>query len=92
MLISLIENLKKVNGFRKNRCQRHQLWVVLSIIILGIITGHTRYKQLDKFSKSESEKLIPVSWFSQYSRLVIKAESFESKQGSDVFVRYYILE
>ena len=60
MLSSLIEKLKLVKDFRKKKGKRYQLWVVLSIIILGIITGNTNYKQIDKFKKREKENLIKL--------------------------------
>ncbi|MEY2913620.1 MAG: hypothetical protein RLZZ184_2929 [Cyanobacteriota bacterium] len=37
MLNSLIEKLKEVKDFRKNQGRRHELWVVLTIIILAHI-------------------------------------------------------
>ncbi|MFM6464359.1 MAG: ISAs1 family transposase [Planktothrix sp.] len=155
MLNSIIEQLKLVKDFRKNRGKRHELWVVLTIIILALLTGNITYKQIDNFRKNEEKKLIKllkipakklpsystirrvmiginlieiqlifqstveeyywqkegvdwiaidgkslkntlnnyenqkqnmlimVSWFSQETKLVIKSESFESKQNSE---------
>ncbi|MCG5056966.1 MAG: ISAs1 family transposase [Limnoraphis sp. WC205] len=155
MLNSIIEQLKLVKDFRKDRGKRHELWVVLTIIILALLTGHVTYKQIDNFRKNEENKLIKilkittkklpsystirrvmiginlieiqlvfqstvqkyywqkeaidwiaidgkslkntltnyenqkqnmlimVSWFSQETKLVIKSESFESKQNSE---------
>ncbi|MBC1191335.1 transposase family protein [Microcystis panniformis] len=37
----LIEKLKKVKDFRKSYGKRHQLWVVLLIIILAIMQSYT---------------------------------------------------
>jgi hypothetical protein len=39
MLNSIIAQLKLVKDFRKNRGKRHELWVVLTIIILALLTG-----------------------------------------------------
>lgn len=155
MINSLIEELKKVKDFRKSRGKRHELWVILTIIILALLMGNVTYKQIDNFRKSEANKLIKllgfpskklpsystirrvmlginlieielvfqsmvskyywkkegldwvvidgkslkntlinyenkqqnmlvmVSWFSQETSLVIKAESWETKQGSE---------
>jgi predicted transposase YbfD/YdcC len=155
MLNSLIEQFKLVKDFRKNCGKRHQLWVVLTIIILAMLAGNVTYKAIDEFKKNEAYRLIKVlkitpeklpsystirrvmlgvnlldiqsifqsmiekyypqkeeldwiaidgkglkntlrnyenehqsmlmmvSWFSQKTKLVIKAESFESKKESE---------
>ena len=44
MLNSLIEKLKEVKDFRKSQGRRHELWVVLTIIILALLTGNVSYK------------------------------------------------
>jgi hypothetical protein len=46
MLNSIIEQLKLVKDFRKNRGKRHELWVVLTIIVLALLTGNVTYKQV----------------------------------------------
>ena len=58
MLNSLIEKLKFVNDFRKNKGKRHELWVVLTIIILAILMGNTSYRDIDEFRKNQEKKLI----------------------------------
>ena len=155
MLNSLIKKLKLVKDFQKNQGKRHELWIVLTIIVLGILTGNVSYKQLDEFTRNEKINLINllnipsnklpsysttrrvllgiktkeiqslfqsivneyyqdkqkldwiaidgkslkntltnyenkhqnmlnmISWFSQETKLVIKAESWLSKQGSE---------
>ena len=60
MLNSLIEKLKQVKDFRKNRGKRHQLWVVLTVIILALLTGKITYKQIDNFRKSEEKELLKI--------------------------------
>ena len=157
MLNSLIEKLKQVKDFRKNKGKRHELWVVLTIIILAILMGHTSYRGIDEFRKTQEKKLIKllkvprchlasystirrvmigielkeihsifksiinefyqnkkhkdwiaidgkvlkntltnyenkqqnmlmmVSWFSQETKLVIKAESFETKKSCETY-------
>ncbi|MFZ1029958.1 MAG: transposase family protein [Limnoraphis robusta] len=54
MLNSIISQLKLVKDFRKNRGKRHELWVVLTIIILALLTGNVTYKQIDNFRKNET--------------------------------------
>ncbi len=34
-MLSLIEKLKQVKDFRKDKGKRHPLWIVLVVIILG---------------------------------------------------------
>lgn len=155
MLNSLIEKFKLVKDFRRNQGKRHQLWVVLTIIIFALLAGNTSYKQIEQFCQNEKRQLlnlfqiphnslpsygtirrimnginlaelqsifesiiedyyppkptkdwiaidgknlkntltnysnehqnilVMVSWFSQETKLVIKAESFESKKNSE---------
>ncbi|HEY9864577.1 MAG TPA: transposase family protein, partial [Candidatus Obscuribacterales bacterium] len=40
MLTSLIENLKKVKDFRKSQGKRYELWEVLLVVVLGVMSGH----------------------------------------------------
>ncbi|WP_446345355.1 transposase family protein, partial [Coleofasciculus sp. F4-SAH-05] len=46
MIARIIEEFKKVKDFRNKRGKRHELWVVLSIIFLGLMTGNVNYKQI----------------------------------------------
>jgi predicted transposase YbfD/YdcC len=57
MLNSIIEELKKVKDFRGSRGKRHELWVVLTIIFLALLTGNVSYKQIYKFRENEEDKL-----------------------------------
>lgn len=58
MINSLIEKLKEVKDFRKNRGKRHELWVVLTVIILALLTGNITYKQINDFRKNQEDDLI----------------------------------
>jgi len=40
-MLSLIEKLKQVNDFRKDKGKRHHLWIVLLVIILGTMVGYS---------------------------------------------------
>jgi predicted transposase YbfD/YdcC len=60
MLNSLIAKIKEVKDFRKTQGRRHELWVVLTIIILALLTGNVSYKEITAFSKAEEEKLIKL--------------------------------
>ena len=63
MLESIIEQLKLVKDFRENRGKRHELWVVLTIILLAILTGNSTYQDMDIFRKKQGMlniKIIPI--------------------------------
>ena len=60
MINIILEKLKKITDFRKDKGKRHELWVVLTIIILGIMMGNTSYKTIEKFSKNNKDKLINI--------------------------------
>lgn len=60
MLNQIIERFKFIKDFRQSQGKRHQLWVVLTIIILAIITGNVTYKAIEEFTKNERSKLIKI--------------------------------
>ncbi len=47
----LIEKFKKVKDFRKSSGKRHQLWVVLLIIIPAIMQSYTSYRAIGDLAK-----------------------------------------
>jgi hypothetical protein len=47
--MSLIEHLKQVPEFRAARGQRHELWLVLLLIILDAMPGYWGYRPLAEF-------------------------------------------
>lgn len=54
---TLIEYLKKVNDFRLDQGQKHQLWFILLTVILGLMTGHLGYRALGDFAKYQQRRL-----------------------------------
>ncbi|MBW4542521.1 MAG: transposase family protein [Myxacorys chilensis ATA2-1-KO14] len=44
--MSLIEHLQQIPEFRAARGQRHELWLVLLLIILGAMIGYWGYRPL----------------------------------------------
>jgi len=60
MINTILERLKKVKDFRQNQGKRHEIWVVLSIIVLSILTGNSSYKQIEMFSNNNQEQLINI--------------------------------
>ncbi|MEQ9482375.1 MAG: hypothetical protein RIG27_08810, partial [Coleofasciculus sp. F4-SAH-05] len=61
MLSRIIEEFKKVKYFRNKRGKRHELWVVLSIIFLGLITVKRNQIKLYNSLKELTERESPVS-------------------------------
>lgn len=55
---SLIEELKKVKDFRKNSGKRHELWLVLLLIILGIMVGYLGYRAMGDFVKTNQQMIV----------------------------------
>ena len=60
MINTTLERLKKVKDFCQNQGKKYEIWVVLSIIVLSILTGNSSYKQIEMFSNNNQEKLINI--------------------------------
>ena len=46
---SLIDYFKQIPDPRKNKGNRHPLWLVLLIMIMGCMSGYWGYRQLGRF-------------------------------------------
>jgi predicted transposase YbfD/YdcC len=57
-MFNLIEKLKKVKEFRQDKGRRHPLWLVLTVVILGLMSGNVGYRQIGYFVKANRENLI----------------------------------
>lgn len=55
---TLIEELKKVKDFRKSQGKRHELWLVLLLIILGIMQGYIGYRAIGDFVKANRQSIV----------------------------------
>ncbi|WP_071783149.1 ISAs1 family transposase [Planktothrix prolifica] len=66
MLTSLIENLKEVKDFRKNQGKRYSLWEVLLVVVLGVMSGHQGYREMEYFVKAN--EVILKRTFNIYSQ------------------------
>ena len=55
MINTTLERLKKVKDFRQNQGKKYEIWVVLSIIVLSILTGNSSYKQIEMFSNNNQD-------------------------------------
>ncbi|WP_373538217.1 transposase family protein, partial [Microcoleus sp.] len=58
--MNLIEAIKAVPDHRHSRGIRHELWLILTIILLGSCTGYWGYKPLVEFTKNHRENLIKL--------------------------------
>jgi len=56
-MLSLIEKLKQVKDFRKDKGKRHPLWIVLVVITLGTMLGYSGYRELGEFAKNNRHRL-----------------------------------
>lgn len=81
--MSLIEHLKQVRDFRTQ--PRYELWVILLLIIMGVLSGCTSYRALEEFVGRHQAALLelldlPYNRLPSYSTLrkVIERVPFES--------------
>jgi predicted transposase YbfD/YdcC len=58
---NLIQYLKKVKDYRRKQGQKYPLWVIILIVIFGLMAGHTEYRALEAFGKSQ--QLIWLKYF-----------------------------
>jgi len=58
--MNLIEAIKSVPDHRHSRGIRHELWLILTIILLGSCTGYWGYKPLVEFTKNHRKTLIKL--------------------------------
>jgi len=58
--MNLIEAIKSVPDHRHSRGIRHELWLILTIILLGSCTGYWGYKPLVEFTKNHRNSLIKL--------------------------------
>lgn len=56
--MSLIEHLKQVRDFRTQ--PRYELWVILLLIVMGVLSGCTSYRALEEFVGRHQAALLEV--------------------------------
>lgn len=54
----LIDYLKEIPDPRKRKGRHHELWQILLIIIMGIMSGHLGYQGLGRFAERHRRSLI----------------------------------
>ncbi|WP_197036077.1 transposase family protein [Fischerella sp. PCC 9605] len=60
MTATMIAELKKVTDFRTKQGQRHPLWLVLVLVIMGTMSGYLGYRALGDFVKRHKQSLIEI--------------------------------
>ena len=55
---SLIQELQKIKDFRRRQGQRHPLWLVLLIVILGAMQGYLGYRAIADFAKANQQLIV----------------------------------
>ncbi|MCU0550409.1 MAG: transposase family protein [Leptolyngbya sp. Prado105] len=81
--MSLIEHLKQVRDYRTQ--PRYELWVILLLIVMGVLSGCTSYRALEEFVGRHQAALLellelPYNRLPSYSilRKAIERLSYES--------------
>lgn len=67
--LNLIESLKQIPDYRKARGKRHELWLVLMLVLLGTLCGYRGYRPLADFSKSHWQTLCPLLGVAESTRI-----------------------
>ena len=52
-MLILIQFLKKVKDCRRSQGQRHPLWLILLLVILGTMMGYMGYRAWHRFAQKE---------------------------------------
>ena len=57
---NLLEQLQQVPDYRHIKGRRHELWLVVFVILLGTMTGYWGYRPLEDFTKIHRQSLIEL--------------------------------
>lgn len=92
--MSLIEHLQQLPEFRAARGQRHPLWLVVLLVILGAMVGYWGYRPLAEFTQTHGEAIrcqlnlsadAPLPSYSTFRRVM---HQLDYQQLAAVFTRW----
>ncbi|MBW4420971.1 MAG: ISAs1 family transposase [Myxacorys californica WJT36-NPBG1] len=92
--MSLIEHLQQIPEFRAARGQRHELWLVLLLIILGAMIGYWGYRPLAEFAEVYGQEicckleLAPETKLPSYSTFRRVMQGLDYQVLSSVFTEW----
>lgn len=55
--LNLIDELKQIPDYRKSKGKRHELWLVMLVVLLGSLCGYRGYRPLADFSQQHWQTL-----------------------------------
>jgi predicted permease len=88
--MSLIAHLQQIPDFRAARGQRHPLWLVLVLIILGAMMGYWGYRPLAEFVEVYGKEICCKLGFASNMPLPSYSTFRRVMQGLDYDVLYQI--
>jgi predicted transposase YbfD/YdcC len=89
--MNLIEQLQQIPDYRNIKGLRHELWLVLLLILLGAMTGYWGYRPLEDFTVVHRENLIkllclePTVKFPSYSTFRRILQNIDFQPLTDIF-------
>ena len=89
--MNLIQQLQSIPDYRKQKGKRHELWLVLLLILLGAMVGYWGYRPLEDFTRVHRKSLIellelsPETEFPSYSTFRRVLLNLDFQPLTDVF-------
>ena len=96
---SLIDYLKLIPDCREPHGRRHPLWLVLTIMIMGMMSGYWGYRQLGRFTERHRRELIKrlqipkarVPSYSVFRRVMLNLDDQELERIFNQWSQQYSL-
>ncbi len=78
---NLIEQLQQVKDFRTKDGQRHSLWLVLLLVIMGTMSGYVGYRAWGDFVKRH-RRVLPIEIWNSKTWCTLVLNNPTSTDGS----------